>query len=408
MRIERNPKIGIIVGSAMCSILMMLSITAPAVESYRAFGLDAETAYLQQYADDSKQLDQIIGQTDTLTNQMSDLEAAKNSSNDAKIQQLQQQIDTNDKSKQALINDMNHLQDESRALYQIDPQDKQRLDEQVKIISDKYMVKKSSTYVGDNPVREIFAHYDTKSISIQFDPDLTIKNPSGDTSQTIIDDIKKTIGNTPLVVSYDKIYLTQCSSVYGVCSPLVGGDAIEASSKTFPCSEGYEAVDYASKSGFIMAGHCGNYSNTVYQPPPGYTGSTSVGSENQYCYDKDVTCDFAFVRSTNVNFKIFKDGTNWYSISAKTPQSSQSSGTIVTEKGVGDSSPLTGAITASNTSTGQVTVNFSAVGGDSGAPAFYNIDGTNVDVYGMMWGVSGSSSYYYAEDYIASTLSLTG
>jgi hypothetical protein len=377
--------------------------TAPTVD---------HTYYVQQYVAVNNQLDQLIKETSDLQKQVSDLKAANTPDSEARIQQLQQQIDANTKKRTDLVTELDHIQDESRALFKVDPVTKKKLDDAQTILYNLYMNKNSTSYVGDNPVQEVMANYEYKHLWVVFDPDRTINNPAGDESKPIIEEMKKVAGDIPIKAEYFKMYLIQCSTRYQKCDPLVAGTAIQASSKTFPCTEGYKAYDYLSRAGFITAGHCGSYGDTVKQPPPSYTGTRQVGTITQRADSGESTCaksyDFNFVQtSASTSASVFKDGSSFYSMYDKTAQGSQSVGTIVIQSGIG-SNIISGAITQNDPNTHRMIFHAGSQSGDSGSPVFKNIDGTNVHMFGTAYCTGGGYTWYFPEDFIASTLGLTG
>lgn len=368
--------------------------------------------YVQQYVIVYKQLDQLIKGTSDLQKQVSDLKAANISGNEGKIQQLQQQVDSNTKKMKNLVAELDHIQDESRALFKVDPATKKKLDDAQTALYNLYMNKKSPTYVGDNPVQEAVANYEYKDLWVIFDPDKTINNPAGDQSKAIIEDMKKVVGDIPIKADYFKMHLTQCTTRYQQCSPLVAGTAIQASSKTFPCTEGYQALDYLGRTGFITAGHCGLFNDAVTQPPPGYGGSRQVGTINQRADSGESNCiksyDFNFVlTSASTSTWIFKDGNGFYVMHDKIPQSSQSLGTIVIQSGIG-SNIISGAITQNDPNTHRMIFHAGSQSGDSGSPVFQSIDGTNVHMFGEAYCTGGGYTWYFPEDFIANTFGLTG
>jgi len=185
------------------------------------------TYYLQQYKETDKQLQQLITQTSVLKNQISAIKSESPSGMAEKTRQLQQQIDENNSKKQSLINYLDLIQNESRAVFQVDPVTKKKLDNAQMILDQMYLNRTSETYVGDNPVQEIAANYEYKNLWVSFDPDKTINNPTGDASKAIIVKIKKVAGDIPLKISYGKIELlggneniSNSTKVMPVISPL--------------------------------------------------------------------------------------------------------------------------------------------------------------------------------------------
>ena len=315
---------------------------------------------------------------------------------------------------------MGQVEDKSKALFEVDPTTKKKLDDAQTILYNMYLNKKSPTYVGDNPVLEITANYEYKNLFVAFDSDETINNPTGDKSIAIIVEMKKVVGDIQLDVNYGKVEEIICTTRYQQCDPLVAGTAIQASSKTFPCTEGYKAFDYLGRAGFIMAGHCGAIGNAVYQPPPGYGGSRQVGTINQQAYDPQPQCtrstmDFSFaLTSVNTGTWIFNDGNNFWVMQNKIPSSQQQLGTIVIKSGIYNGGNVVyGTIDAKNQNYGWIKVkNMQSWGGDSGAPVFKSTSGSYVDMYGEAYcnGFMGGIyyTYYYPTDYIKNTLGLTG
>lgn len=395
------------IAGALCAILV-LSMISPIIVQNKAFAVD-DKYYLRQYTTTYEQLGQIIIQSSALEKQISDLKAANASGNNEKIQQLQQQIDANNNKRQSLVQELDHIQNESRALFQVDPATKKKLDNASTVLYEKYLNRKSPTYVGENPVQEIIANYEYKDLFVSFDPDKTINNPAGDQSQAIIADIKKVAGDIPLDISYAKIKPIQCSTRTAPCSPLVAGVSAQTSGNSNKCTEGYQATDINGNPGFIMAGHCSVYNGAVYQPATGFTGSRQVGQITQICYDTSnpPSCDFAFAKaSVSMSTWIFIDGSSWYVMYDKTPQSNQSPGTIVLLSGYGSNAVISGTLIGFD-SGHHAQVSMAAKGGDSGAPVFENIDGTNVHMFGEAYASDGTTyTYYFPEDFIKSTLGL--
>lgn len=392
--------------SLVIGLIMLSSMTV--LPTINAQVTKDHNYYLQQYITLHGQLDQIITQTSDMEKQMSDLKATNAQSNAVKISQLQQQIDENKSKRQSMINELDHIQDESRALFQVDPVTKKKLDDAQAILAQMYLNRTSETYVGDNPIQEIMANYEYKNLWISFDPDKTINSPTGDGSQTIIANIQKVSGNIPLSVDYTKIEPVYCTTRTQQCSPLIAGTNVQASGKTFDCSEGYQANDNTGATGFIMAGHCAYNGNTVSQPPPSYPGTRQVGTVTLLCNDNDVTCDFAFVKATaSMSTWIFKDGNSFYVMYDKTPQSSQHPGDIVIKSGI-TSNIQTGTVTSYDPTTHLTKAQIYTIGGDSGAPIFKDIDGTNEHMYGVTVTHTTDNVYgfYYAPDYVKTKLGL--
>ena len=51
-------------------------------------------------------------------------------------------------------------------------------------------------------------------------------------------------------------------------------------------------------------------------------------------------------------------------------------------------------------------VTMTSGGGDSGSPVIANLNGSTASLYGMVFGINGDTTQYYAEDYINSQLNV--
>jgi hypothetical protein len=163
-----------------------------------------DTYYIQQYKNIDSHLNQLITQTSDIERKLSDLRNTNGSAYYI-IQQLQQQINENNDKKQSLVNSLDRIQNQSIAMFTLDPVTKKNLDDATAALSSRYMMGVPPKNAYNYPIQGIFADYEYKNIEIMFDPDKTINNHNGDRSAEIISDIKKITGDIPLKISYEKI-----------------------------------------------------------------------------------------------------------------------------------------------------------------------------------------------------------
>ncbi|MDE2588598.1 MAG: hypothetical protein KGL95_02885 [Patescibacteria group bacterium] len=104
---------------------------------------------------------------------------------------------------------------------------------------------------------------------------------------------------------------------------------------------------------------------------------------------------------------VFNDGSSWYVMYDKTPQSNQAAGTPLLSSGAGSNAVIGGTLVGFDAGHhGQIEY-MAAVGGDSGAPIFENIDNTNVHMFGEAYASDHTTyTYYFPEDFIKTSLGL--
>jgi len=200
--------------------------------------------------------------------------------------------------------------------------------------------------------------------------------------------IKKILGKTIDFEfrSIERPQMKVCVGIQNICDPIEGALKIKAQSGS-DCSMGFKALD-GTTPGFIMAGHCGEIGDKVYQPiglanTVGIITKDGLTNSDTYTY-----CDCAFVDTTgykSVNSTIY---TQIKPTEVGTPIFND----YVTMKGF-TSGAVTGQIINANycTKIGEVwlishfRVNSLASHGDSGGPV-YETGNSNGKLIGFISG----------------------
>jgi hypothetical protein len=120
------------------------------------------------------------------------------------------------------------------------------------------------------------------------------------------------------------------------------------------------------------------------------------------------TCDCAFVKNTStrgLENKIYAPEVgSTYPIASRVGSSAQQKGVFLNISGVGSGVKYGDIYAVTNSA---VVLNISVVGGDSGAPVCKPLVSGSADLYGMIYGSSGSKPTYVPWHYIKSALNLT-
>ncbi len=102
--------------------------------------------YLSQYNTIHTQVLQLRNDVNSLENQMHTIST-----------QIQKQIDSKNSQINVLSDQLDQIQVKSRALFVVDPQTKTKLYSAEKLLIDRYMNKRSASYIGPNAVGLLFA-----------------------------------------------------------------------------------------------------------------------------------------------------------------------------------------------------------------------------------------------------------
>lgn len=350
-----------------------------------------------------------------LQQQIADLNASSTANTsviNSRIVLLKQQLDADNKQIDDMSKEIKRLETLNIKSYQVDPQTEKKLRDAEKAIHDKYIGNNESPY-SDNPVQVVYADFKHRTIVVTLDPNQVKGSPeslaakiigSNGESITIHLDAKtlqsvEPTGDVPIDIKYGKTMPATCTSRTQICTPLVGGVSISNIAVHTLNTIGYRAF-LGQTAGFVIAGHTATESNTIVQP---YTSNNVIGTVQV----KGPICDCAFVAdSQQTQDNVFVNGVMQYAISANVPSSQQPAGGFVYKSGAATGFTM-GTITNNPPPGSNIRiVTMTSGGGDSGSPVIANLNGSTASLYGMVFGINGDTTQYYAEDYINSQLNV--
>ena len=373
--------------------------------------------------------DYYVGQYDkadkeitTLQQEVDNLEKQIKIASGTNAQTLEQEITQKEAKITSLYEELDHIQEQSMALFKVDPETEKKLYGIEKILIDRYLNEESSTYIGENPVLLVFADLEMKGIVVVFDIEKTNRNSVENKVPNIISEVIEIANDLPVKITYGKFEPIACNSRTSACIPRWGGISIAKAGAAASQSStlGYKTKDYAGKLGFVVAGHAvtpGTLDLKVYQPG----GSTSkVGGIGQkqngqsaYCYN-GTTCDYAFIKAEpliTVDAKIYTAPNTSISITYRQTDAFQPVGQIVKRSGL-TSDVDSGAIYQNSPNLNYNMISMDSVGGDSGSPVYLDLGPSGAWLYGMVFGHVEISpgvwkTMYFPQDVIKSNLNLT-
>lgn len=366
------------------------------------------TYYLAQYERVDKEITKL---DDDVRNLEKEIESLKDS--DPQQIQLKNLLAEKQGKIAELIKETDRIQEQSRALFKVDPETEKKMYAAEKILRDEYLNKDSSTYVGKNPVGDILVDLEHKQILIWVDSDKLLKQEFGSNYvASMLSDMRKDVKDIPIKAQLAKFELIACNARTDPCSPRIGGISVAKQGDPASASStlAYRSKDSLGNVGFVLAGHAVLGPNVNVAQPGG--GSVVARVNSEYCKQANV-CDFAFAKANagiTVDNTIFKDPGTTYSIALRQTDNFQPVGTIVKKSGL-TTFITTGTVTFNSPGSNHNTVQIHSDVGDSGSPVFRLVGTSGAELYGMMFNkviVDGVEySQYYPQDYIKSRLGLT-
>lgn len=355
---------------------------------------EADVLFGQKFAEEKKIMDNEKAKESTTSEQERQILDQKIAESKQKMEQIQQQIDALEKLNQAL--------------FAMDPALERKIYSTQKHLIDKYVIKDSGSYIGENPVEAVEAELLTRSITISVNPDKVAPDGSNLPTESNIEGI-------PVQIKYSKLELVGCTpySNTGVCRPVIGGVSTSEQNTLTPNTIGYKAT-WNGFVGFVTAGHTAQgVGKALVQPHNDATkrvGAVPSGAPTAIC-QSGLTCDFAFVKADSgisVDDDLFITPSNsLWDINLKRADSGQTVGTLVAKSGVG-SSYTSGQIVENNPSLNYNRASFNAVGGDSGSPVFRSSGTATAELFGMVFAINGSNNtYYFPQDLIQTVIGAT-
>ena len=306
-------------------------------------------------------------------------EDLKNLTNTDKKMAKQLEINQKDNRINAILNQIQALQQESIEFMTLDFDTQLKFDQ---IVSDLYTIY--GTENSENAFVMAGINYEQKKVTVELTT-ANDENVSNELSSVALaEKIRDSIGDENVIITIDSFTQVTCTDYLAECTPRVGGVAIYRSDDPtrLAGSIGYKAT-YNGDVGYVTAGHVVDFENTGNRAMNQITSQISNGFG--YPYMNNVSDDYSF-QSTSVDMSddIYFNSSTKVDVESYATGSSEHPGQYVYKMGAGNGISW-GYVDRSYGSDTYATT-ASTVQGDSGGPIFQIYDYENGQYIGKLLG----------------------